>query len=1175
MGHIPENEDPFEGNSKVPQQGTRLNIDGQTNAESSQFKTRLQTEIKEGDAKLGQEITRQGEELGGEIAENSSKIEKVAGEIEGITDGIASSIDNIEKDLKFLTGDKESEFTAEEIKADIEVYLTEQAEAIKIIKAGDGATPGEAEYARLWLSNFGETYSAIHFLAWKLKDFSNVVDDLDSSQMEQYNQHVEKLRKQLVHLYAELEKTDVNKPEYAELEDKITDIVQQFVRITDEDELYPEEVTKRIATLEKGIQYFFDIDTNAFEEFQEILETRALGIGVNGNTEFTGAYYRELHAEFSAKAEEMRAILDMAQKADEDGVELEDEDMFNIEKAMWFRNTFTLTSTLAAVFSYDDWRDRLNQVDFREEVYRKYVDYIDMLKKSLSKFEMALENPDVSEEEKAKYEDEITTINEELSSYTCETNLEPYATCQAGHFAWYLNEHDTDENSFRTGLAERALGIGVDGSTEGTGAYYRELHAEFSAKAEEMRAILDMADKADEDGVELGDEDMFNVEKAMWFRNTFTLTSTLAAVFSYDDWRDRLNQVDFDEGVYSKYVEYIDMLKQLLSKFQGALSGIDPDDPARAKYEDEITRIEEELSSYTCDTEEDEYSKCQAGHFAWYLNQHDTNEDAYRVATNEEIGLNPAESVVDLDVNKTVFRLVTEEALAILKSPIGSHPESVIEAARAHINRFGKDSNSTVAYSEWQNYVLETNVSDAVGEILNASDCISERLVSEINEAVDNVSIEEALIFPFPDGNRTSFNIVVEGQYKIILVTLNGLIQNGFVGQRGELEFDFAPALGSQISVLVEKTTNVNLNTPVVDDCEFSIDDILKKGTYKCSESRRAIVKLRRILDSTRYNVDESKESKEVKQAFVNELTAAIEGYTKAIDEADANINTLNSEIKKLMEKLKSLQSDYDVSITDLSEKNEKLDDVQKDIISNESNIAEANNTIKLNETLKAAEEARPFPDESVLDMYNQNIEDAKKDREELDAVLAENRDIEKTLKSDISDLEKEVSGLDADISETTTSVDERMSDLASNKTTKSASENNKAFASDVKAESESLIEKLDSIIDELNQSQANLESKLKSAEEAAEQFCSSAESVKNLTSRSANVDDVIGKTYGKVYEAIIGEEPREVKTTGYFNIGVVGDGPKAIATNPPEFELMDENLDIKALNEDGTEMEP
>jgi len=994
MGHIPENEDPFEGNSKVPQQGTRLNIDGQTNAESSQFKTRLQTEIKEGDAKLGQEITRQGEELGGEIAENSSKIEKVAGEIEGITDGIASSIDNIEKDLKFLTGDKESEFTAEEIKADIEVYLTEQAEAIKIIKAGDGATPGEAEYARLWLSNFGETYSAIHFLAWKLKDFSNVVDDLDSSQMEQYNQHVEKLRKQLVHLYAELEKTDVNKPEYAELEDKITDIVQQFVRITDEDELYPEEVTKRIATLEKGIQYFFDIDTNAFEEFQEILETRALGIGVNGNTEFTGAYYRELHAEFSAKAEEMRAILDMAQKADEDGVELEDEDMFNIEKAMWFRNTFTLTSTLAAVFSYDDWRDRLNQVDF-------------------------------------------------------------------------------------------------------------------------------------------------------------------------------------DEGVYSKYVEYIDMLKQLLSKFQGALSGIDPDDPARAKYEDEITRIEEELSSYTCDTEEDEYSKCQAGHFAWYLNQHDTNEDAYRVATNEEIGLNPAESVVDLDVNKTVFRLVTEEALAILKSPIGSHPESVIEAARAHINRFGKDSNSTVAYSEWQNYVLETNVSDAVGEILNASDCISERLVSEINEAVDNVSIEEALIFPFPDGNRTSFNIVVEGQYKIILVTLNGLIQNGFVGQRGELEFDFAPALGSQISVLVEKTTNVNLNTPVVDDCEFSIDDILKKGTYKCSESRRAIVKLRRILDSTRYNVDESKESKEVKQAFVNELTAAIEGYTKAIDEADANINTLNSEIKKLMEKLKSLQSDYDVSITDLSEKNEKLDDVQKDIISNESNIAEANNTIKLNETLKAAEEARPFPDESVLDMYNQNIEDAKKDREELDAVLAENRDIEKTLKSDISDLEKEVSGLDADISETTTSVDERMSDLASNKTTKSASENNKAFASDVKAESESLIEKLDSIIDELNQSQANLESKLKSAEEAAEQFCSSAESVKNLTSRSANVDDVIGKTYGKVYEAIIGEEPREVKTTGYFNIGVVGDGPKAIATNPPEFELMDENLDIKALNEDGTEMEP
>tara|TARA_B100000900_G_scaffold295350_1_gene254020 strand:- start:14720 stop:18238 length:3519 start_codon:yes stop_codon:yes gene_type:complete len=1172
MGHIPEDGDPFKGNPEVPQQGTRLDIDGQTNAESSEFKTRLQSEISDGDAKLGQEITRQGEELGGEIAENTSRIEKVAGSIEGISDGIASSIDNIEKDLKFLTGDKDSEFTAEVIKSDITDYLAEQAEAIKIIKSGDGAAPGEAEYARLWLSNFGETYSAIHFLAWKLKDFSNVVDDLDSSQMEQYSKHVEKLRKQLVSLYSELEQTDVNKPEYAELEDKITDIVEQFERITDIDELYPEDVTKRIATLEKGIQYFFDIDTNAFDEFKEILETRALGIGVDGNTEFTGEYYRVLHDEFREKADEMRAILDMAQKAEEDGVELDNEDMFNYEKAVWFRNTFTLTSTLAAVFSYDDWRDRLNQVDFKEDVYRKYVDFISSLKKMLSKFQSALEGAE-KEDEIAKLEDEISKIDNELSLYTCETNLDSHAICQAGHFAWYLNEHDTNENSFRTGLAERALGIGVDGSTEGTGEYYRVLNDEFKEKAAEMKAILDMADKADEDGVELDDEDMFNYEKAVWFRNTFTLTSTLASVFSYDDWRDRLNQVDFREDVYKQYVDYIDMLKQLLSKVQRALEGAEKEDEI-AKLEDEISKINQNLSDYTCETNLEPYAKCQAGHFAWYLNEHNTDEESYRAETKEEIGLNPVETVTDLEVNKTVFKLVTEEAIAILKSPIGSHPESVVEAAKAHIDRFGKDSNSTVAYSEWQNYVLETNVSDAVGEILNTSDCISERLVSDINEAVDNVSIEEALIFPFPDGNRTSFNIVVEGEYKVILVTLNGLIQNGFVGQRGELEFDFAPALGSQISVLVEKTTNVNLNTPVVDDCEFSIDDILKKGTYKCSESRRAIVKLRRLLDSTQYNIDESKEAKDVKETFVADLTAAIEEYTKAIDEASENMNTINLEMKKIMAELKTLQADYEVSITELSEKNTKLDEVQKDIISNESSMAEADNTVKLNETLKAAEEARPFPDQSVLDMYNQNIADAKKELEALDAVLAENRDIEKSLQSDISDLEKTVSGLEEDTSNATNEFEERQSALASNKATRTISENNKALASDVKAESESLIEKLSKTIDSAKDNEADIVFKLKAAEEVADEFCSSAESVRNIT-RSATVSDVNKNTESKVYDAMIGEEPREVKTTGYFNIGVVGDGPKAIATNPPEFELMDENLDIKALNEDGTEMEP
>ena len=1356
MGHTPEDGEPFEGDPIVPQQGTRLDIDGQTNAESSKFKTGLQSEISSGDAKLGQAITKQGEELGGEIAGNSAKIEKVVGSIEGISAGIASSIEDIEKDLKFLTGDKDSEFTAEEVSADIEKYLAEQADAIKIIKSGDDATPGQAQYARLWLSNFGETYSAIHFLGWKLKDFSNVVDDLDSTQMEQYTIYVEKLRKQLVNLISKLAETDVDKPEYAELQDQISDVSEQFSRITDVDELNPEDITKNIATLEKGIQYFFDIDTSAFDEFKEILATRALGIGVDGDTEGTGEYFRILHAEFSDKATEMGAYLEMAEKADEDNVELTGEESFNVEKAMWFRSQFTLVATLASVFSYDDWRDRLNQVNFREDVYQQYVDFIDSSKEVLSKLQKSVENPDASEEEKTKYNDKISGIGEELRSYTCETELDPYAKCQAGHFAWYLNEHNTDEesfrttlatralgigidgntegtgeyyrilhaefsdkaeemrahldmaekadednveltgedafnvekamwfrsqftlvstmaavlsyddwrdrlnqvnfredvyneyvdfidtlkemssklqkalvnakpgsdeetkyteeiskineeislytcvteldpyakcqaghfawylnkhntdeNSFRTTLAERALGIGVDGNTEGTGEYYRVLHAEFSDKAEEMRAYLDMAEKADEDNVELEGEDAFNVEKAMWFRSQFTLVATMAAVLSYDDWRDRLNQVNFSEGVYSEYVDFIDMLKQELSKFQGALSGLDPDDPAREKYNQIISNAGEQLSSYTCATDLEPYAKCQAGHFAWYLNEHDTDEESYRVATNEEIGLNPLESVADLDVNKTVFRLVTEEAIAILKAPIDSNPISVVEAAQAHIDRFGRDSNSTVAYSEWQNYVLETNVSDAVGEILNASDCISDRLVSDINEAIDNVSIEEALVYPFADGERNSFDIVVEGEYRIILVTLNGLIQNGFVGQTGKLEFGFAPALGSQISVLVEKTTDVNLSKPVVDNCEFSIDDILKKGTYKCSETRRAIANLRRLLDSTQNNIDESKQSKADKETFVADLTAAIESYTKAIDKADAAITKANEDLKKTMGELKGAQANLNVKEVELNTNNVKLEDIQTGIRDNEISMAEADNTIKLNQTLKAAELARPFPDQNVLEIYDTNIANAKDEKSAIEEALVTLRDDEKALISTIETIESDIETLQEEVSNLTTSADESKSIISANNTTKSVSENNKNLSNDVKVDTEAGIAKLSKYIEESKNEETSIQMKLKDADEAAEQFCSSAESVKNITSRSATVAEAIDKTEGKTYAGIIGEV--EVKTTGYFNIGVVGDGPgrAAIATNPPEFELMDENFDLKALNEDGTEMEP
>ena len=1175
MGHTPEDGEPFEGDPIVPQQGTRLDIDGQTNAESSKFKTGLQSEISSGDAKLGQAITKQGEELGGEIAGNSAKIEKVVGSIEGISAGIASSIEDIEKDLKFLTGDKDSEFTAEEVSADIEKYLAEQADAIKIIKSGDDATPGQAQYARLWLSNFGETYSAIHFLGWKLKDFSNVVDDLDSTQMEQYTIYVEKLRKQLVNLISKLAETDVDKPEYAELQDQISDVSEQFSRITDVDELNPEDITKNIATLEKGIQYFFDIDTSAFDEFKEILATRALGIGVDGDTEGTGEYFRILHAEFSDKATEMGAYLEMAEKADEDNVELTGEESFNVEKAMWFRSQFTLVATLASVFSYDDWRDRLNQVNFREDVYQQYVDFIDSSKEVLSKLQKSVENPDASEEEKTKYNDKISGIGEELRSYTCETELDPYAKCQAGHFAWYLNEHNTDEESFRTTLATRALGIGIDGNTEGTGEYYRILHAEFSDKAEEMRAHLDMAEKADEDNVELTGEDAFNVEKAMWFRSQFTLVATMAAVLSYDDWRDRLNQVNFSEGVYSEYVDFIDMLKQELSKFQGALSGLDPDDPAREKYNQIISNAGEQLSSYTCATDLEPYAKCQAGHFAWYLNEHDTDEESYRVATNEEIGLNPLESVADLDVNKTVFRLVTEEAIAILKAPIDSNPISVVEAAQAHIDRFGRDSNSTVAYSEWQNYVLETNVSDAVGEILNASDCISDRLVSDINEAIDNVSIEEALVYPFADGERNSFDIVVEGEYRIILVTLNGLIQNGFVGQTGKLEFGFAPALGSQISVLVEKTTDVNLSKPVVDNCEFSIDDILKKGTYKCSETRRAIANLRRLLDSTQNNIDESKQSKADKETFVADLTAAIESYTKAIDKADAAITKANEDLKKTMGELKGAQANLNVKEVELNTNNVKLEDIQTGIRDNEISMAEADNTIKLNQTLKAAELARPFPDQNVLEIYDTNIANAKDEKSAIEEALVTLRDDEKALISTIETIESDIETLQEEVSNLTTSADESKSIISANNTTKSVSENNKNLSNDVKVDTEAGIAKLSKYIEESKNEETSIQMKLKDADEAAEQFCSSAESVKNITSRSATVAEAIDKTEGKTYAGIIGEV--EVKTTGYFNIGVVGDGPgrAAIATNPPEFELMDENFDLKALNEDGTEMEP
>ena len=177
-----------------------------------------------------------------------------------------------------------------------------------------------------------------------------------------------------------------------------------------------------------------------------------------------------------------------------------------------------------------------------------------------------------------------------------------------------------------------------------------------------------------------------------------------------------------------------------------------------------------------------------------------------------------------------------------------------------------------------------------------------------------------------------------------------------------------------------------------------------------------------------------------------------------------------------------------------------------------------------------SVEEARPFPDEDKVAILKDEIAQLKIDRED-------NQKQIDSLKAQIDKLTKEIDDLGK------TLIDVRNDVADSQKTVDKLEESIRTTAEMLKLISSNI---------------SLVKSKLTAIEKV----------IKMLT-EAIDEHKSVSASYNKKSKELMAI----LKSGNCAPIGAPGRA--AIATNPPEVELMDEDLDIRALNPDGSEMEP
>ena len=657
MPHEGDNFDPKEGPvGEFPFAGpgeeilnfggiNRVSVDNQTDIESSNYAEGVKSDIAKGDEKLGREINQVQSEQKQMFDEVNSQITSAIKTIDRVAEDAESARGDLADTIAFNAGDENAELTPARIAALIEEFKTEMQAYIDTVK-DEKASEKDVRIATFWLSQFGEVYTPLGFNLWQLKDFSSVEDDLDSATMDEYENVIETIRKEIVSLNELIESLESEGDLDAENQKKLDgyrkkkkSTAENFIRWTDPSDATPDLVETRVATLEKGLQWRFDTEDSEFDEFVNDLNRNVLG------TTTAGAYYNEMRSSFEADARSAEDTIASFAEMEKAGEEISQEFELEKAKADFFVNLFGTIPSLIAVKAYEDYKDSYKAVQWSSEVYNQYEEGVETLENLIEKsseeisYLESLPAEERGEDHDARLKrarDNKKESEKSLNEITCEDPLNDgnRIKCLDGYVYWYVTKHDNEMDKFVTNLHAETLG------TTTAGAYYNEMKSSFEAEARYAEDIIASFAEMEKAGEEISQDFELQKAKADFFVNLFGTIPSLIAVKAYEDYKDSYKAVQWSSEVYNQYEEGVETLENLIEKSSEEISYLESL-PAEERGEDHDARLkrardnkkesEKSLNEITCEDPLNDGNriKCLDGYVYWYVTKHDNEMDKF------------------------------------------------------------------------------------------------------------------------------------------------------------------------------------------------------------------------------------------------------------------------------------------------------------------------------------------------------------------------------------------------------------------------------------------------------------------------------------------------------------------------------------------------------------------
>ena len=1063
MPHEGDNFDPKEGPvGEFPFAGpgeeilnfggiNRVSVDNQTDIESSNYAEGVKSDIAKGDEKLGREINQVQSEQKQMFDEVNSQITSAIKTIDRVAEDAESARGDLADTIAFNAGDENAELTPARIAALIEEFKTEMQAYIDTVK-DEKASEKDVRIATFWLSQFGEVYTPLGFNLWQLKDFSSVEDDLDSATMDEYENVIETIRKEIVSLNELIESLESEGDLDAENQKKLDgyrkkkkSTAENFIRWTDPSDATPDLVETRVATLEKGLQWRFDTEDSEFDEFVNDLNRNVLG------TTTAGAYYNEMRSSFEADARSAEDTIASFAEMEKAGEEISQEFELEKAKADFFVNLFGTIPSLIAVKAYEDYKDSYKAVQWSSEVYNQYENTIENLDNLIGKlaeeisYLESLPAEERGEDHDARLKrarDNKKESEKSLNEITCEDPLNDgnRIKCLDGYVYWYVTKHDNEMDKFVTNLHAETLG------TTTAGAYYNEMKSSFEAEARYAEDIIASFAEMEKAGEEISQDFELQKAKADFFVNLFGTIPSLIAVTSFEDYKDSYKAVQWSSQVYEAYLEAIDNLKNTIEKFAEEISRLNntPSEEQGEDHEDRLKKAkdikseaEKSLNEITCEDplSEGNLIECLDGYVYWYVTTHNDEFDRYVLEAREENGFNPSVEVDYLTSKKSHFKDEMENAIALIKASEeeGGEPvdEHQLAEAQEFVNRFGKVVSQT-AFHNWLAYNAEERVSDAVGEIFRIVECANEAIVSGVNE-IETTSTEVASYYPLPDGKTSMFNLVgTPENYKPTQVFVNGIASIfGHIPGTDRISLLPAPHAGSNLTILLEVKSNPTVSVPLVDSCGIMLpDEIREHSIFTCDGEERKFESLRRTISSTQETLSQTENKIEKATDAKGDLEGLEADLASENKELVLTIAQDNKELADTSSSLEMAEEEASVLEDNLATGEDTLEQLYQELRGYDRQIDSNKAQISILKVSKEAEESRPFPSEEVLEKLTTAIaelEKATKEAEESKVTTESEIDKVETQNDKISDdlntVRANVSTLTADVDNLNTKI--------------------------------------------------------------------------------------------------------------------------------------------------------